>query len=247
MIHYHGGPPTPETVAQKLWKGRHACVSFYEPRSIELAASICQSFILDNGAFSAWRAGKPVEDWRPYYDWSARWLRHPACDWAVIPDVIGGTEEENDALVRAWPHGFAGVPVWHLNESIARLTRLAEDWPRIALGSCEEYDVKRPSACIARLREALDPICEDGTPVVKLHGLRMLNPDITSVIPLASADSTNAALNSSYDTAWKGTYAPATPETRAVVIAERIESVLTPARMATGSVSTLFDGWEVTA
>ena len=30
--------------------------------------------------------------------------------FAVIPDVIGGTSEENDALIAAWPHGkFIGV------------------------------------------------------------------------------------------------------------------------------------------
>lgn len=246
MIPYHGGPmPGDEAAAERIgyavWKGRHAFVSHEYPKQIELAAGISQSFALDNGAFSAWRKGRPIEDFAEVYDWYGTWLKHPACDFAVIPDVIGGSEADQDALLREWPFGFQGVPVWHLNESIDRLVRLADDWPRIALGSCAEYDVKRPAACIARLAEALEPISEDGTPLVKLHGLRMLNPAITTAVPLSSADSTNAAMNCKYDTAWRGTYAPATREMRAAVIVDRIESHLTPARMEVGRVATLFD------
>lgn len=256
MIPYHGGPmPGDEAAAERIgwavWKSRHAFVSYEYPKQVELAAGVCQSFALDNGAFSAWMKERPQTDAdrAKVYEWYGKWLRHPACDWAVIPDIIGGSEADQDALLREWPFGFQGVPVWHLNESIDRLVRLADDWPRVALGSCAEFDVKRPSACIARLREALDPISEDGTPLVKLHGLRMLNPEITTRVPLSSADSTNAAINCKYDTAWHGTYAPATREMRAAVIVDRIESHQTPARMDMGRVATLFDGplWEETA
>jgi hypothetical protein len=228
VIHYHGGPITPESCARRAWRQRHAFVSFAHPRQIDLAAAVCQSFALDNGAFSLWKAGKAT-DWPAYYEWAERWLRHPACDWAVIPDVIEGTEAENDALVREWPLGFAGVPVWHLNESIERLVRLADDWPRVALGSAAEYDVSRPSACLARLDEALARITDsDGYPVVKLHGLRMLNPAITQRVPLASADSTNVARNIGMDGAWRGGYQPATKEARTDVLIERIEWTETP-------------------
>lgn len=230
MIHYHGGPITPETCAYRAWRGRHAFVSFAHPLQVELAASVSQSFALDNGAFSLWRAGKPT-DWPAYYEWCAQWLRHPACDWAVIPDVIEGSEEDNDALLDEWPHGDRGVPVWHMNESIDRLTRLAARWPRIALGSAAEFDVSRPRRCLARLAEALPAISDDGIPRVKLHGLRMLNPEVTTRVPLSSADSTNVARNIKYDQAWSGSFAPATKETRVDVLVERIESTQTPATM----------------
>lgn len=231
MIHYHGGPITPETCALRAYRGRHAFISFYEPRDLELAASACQSFALDNGAYSVWQAGKPTPHWPDYYDWCNRWLRHPACDWAVIPDVIGGTEAENDVMVDEWPYGHRGVPVWHLNETPERLVRLAADWPRIALGSAAEYDVKRPRRCIARLAEVLPLISTNGAPNVKLHGLRMLNPAITSRVPLASGDSTNVARNIRPDVKWIGPYEPATRETRTDVLVERIESVATPGVM----------------
>lgn len=231
MIHYHGGPITPETCAHRAWRGRHAFVSWWEPHQIELAAGICQSFALDNGAFAAWRKGEPIEDWRPYYEWAARWLKHPACDWAVIPDVIGGTEAENNALIDEWPHGTRGVPVWHTNEPIDRLVMLAADFPRVALGSCAEWDVKHVRRALGRITVALTAISDNGTPRVKVHGLRMLNPALTTVLPLSSADSTNVAFNIGHDVNWKGPYEPATKETKVDVLIERIESHPTPASL----------------
>lgn len=233
MIHYHGGPITPETCAYRVWRGRHACVSFAEPRQIELAAAICQTIMVDNGAYSFWRQGQAAPDWQPYYEWCDVWLAHPACDWAVIPDVIGGTEDENDGLIREWPFGHRGVPVWHLNESPDRLVRLAGEWPRIALGSAAEWDVSVPSKCLERLYDVLPLICRDGQPVVKLHGLRMLRSSIVTAVPLASADSTNVARNIGIDANWaSGVYQPATKETRAMVLTELIESHQSPPRLS---------------
>lgn len=231
MIHYHGGPITPETCAYRVWHGRHAFVSYAEPRQVELAAAICQTFALDNGAFSLWRQGRAT-DWPGYYEWCGRWLTHPACDWAVIPDVIEGTEDENDALLGEWPFGHRGVPVWHLNESAGRLARLAGEWPRVALGSAAEWDVSVPAKCLDRLYDVLPAICRRGRPVVKLHGLRMLSFRIVTSVPLASADSTNVARNIGMDGNWAGgPYAPVTKETRAMVLAERIESHQAPAEL----------------
>jgi hypothetical protein len=233
MIHYHGGPITPETCAYRVWRGGHACVSFAHPGQIELAAVVCQTFMLDNGAFTFWRKGQPEGqpvDWQGYYEWCRKWLAHPACDWAVIPDVIGGTEDENDALIGEWPFGHRGVPVWHLNESHGRLVRLAGEWPRVALGSADEWDVSVPSKCLERLYDVLPAICRNGQPVTKLHGLRMLSHRIVTSVPMASADSTNVARNIGIDKRWAGgAYMPATKETRAVVLRERIESWQSPA------------------
>jgi hypothetical protein len=231
MIHYHGGPIWPAPCAYRVWAGRHAFVSFARPDQLELAATICQTFALDNGAFSFWRQGTAV-DWPAYYAWCGQWLAHPACDWAVIPDVIEGTEDENDKLLAEWPFGHRGVPVWHLNESPERLVRLAAEWPRVALGSAAEWDVSVPAKCLQRLYDVLPAICRDGQPVTKLHGLRMLNPDIVTSVPLASADSTNVARNIGVDVRWgSGVYLPATKETRAMVLTERIESHQSPARL----------------
>ncbi|MDC7863915.1 hypothetical protein TH59_02950 [Pantoea ananatis] len=56
----------------------------------------------------------------------------------------------------------------------------------------------------------------------------MLNPLIFTKLPLASADSTNVARNIGIDKAWSGAYSPASKETRASVLVERIESHNSP-------------------
>jgi hypothetical protein len=56
----------------------------------------------------------------------------------------------------------------------------------------------------------------------------MLDPRIFCKYPFASADSTNIGRNIGIDQAWRGTYQPATKETRAMVMRERIESVNAP-------------------
>lgn len=236
MIHYHGGPITPETAAAKVWRARCAFVSFAHPQQINVASSLCSSFALDNGAFSLWRAGKPT-DWPAYYAWCEKWLAHPACDWAVIPDVIDGDEQANDDLLSDWPFTGRGVPVWHMHESIRRLEMLCTSYERVAIGSSGQYATVGDARWLRRMGEALDAICdEEGRPDAKLHGLRMLDPDVFTRIPFSSADSTNVAQNIGIDSAWRGTYQPASKETRAIVLAERIEQFNAPARWNRGGV-----------
>lgn len=225
MIHYHGGPITPDTCAIKAWAGRHAFISFAAPQQIALAASACQSFALDNGAFTFWKQGTPV-NWPDFYAWAGEWINHPGCDFAVIPDVIEGSEAENDALLSDWPFPrHQAAVVWHINESIDRLVRLANEWPRVCIGSSGEYDVTKPQAFLNRAHEAIGAICNNqGQPVTRLHGLRCLNADLFTHLPLASADSTNVARNIGLDSAWTGTYQPRSKETRTAILVERIEA-----------------------
>ena len=76
-------------------------------------------------------------------------------------------------------------------------------------------------------------VCDDdGRPMCKLHGLRMLDPAIFTCLPLSSADSTNIGRNVGIDQAWRGTYTPPTKEARAQVMRARIESQNAPARWA---------------
>jgi hypothetical protein len=77
------------------------------------------------------------------------------------------------------------------------------------------------------LRDLISKVVDKNEyPISKLHGLRMLNKDIFMHVPLSSADSTNVARNIGIDKAWNGSaYAPASKETRAAVLVERIESL----------------------
>jgi hypothetical protein len=227
MIHYHGGPITPNKAAREVWTRRHAFVSFARTDQLALAAEICQSFALDNGAFSVWKQGN-TPDWEGYYALVEHWRRHPGFDFAVVPDVVDGSTLENDRLVEAWPFPkWAGAPVWHLHESVERLCWLAAEWPTVALGSSGEFSSVGSKAWWAKMQEAMCKLTEatDGQPPCKLHGLRMLNPTIFSHLPLSSADSTNVARNIGYDTRWdKGYLKGLTKPARAAVLVDRIEA-----------------------
>lgn len=223
MIHYHGTPFTPNGDMIKSFTAKHCMVSFERPDQMQIAAEICQSVVLDNGAFSAWRQQKKY-DFSGYVEWASLWVKHPCVDWCIIPDVIDGSESDNDTLMAEWPlPKHCSVPVWHMHESLDRLERLLE-YPRIALGSSSEFSAVGSKKWWPRIAEAMRVICDPaGLPKVKLHGLRMLDPTVFSKLPLSSADSCYIARNSGIDSSWKGPYAMTGRYSRAVVLMERIE------------------------
>lgn len=226
MIHYHGGPVTPLPSAITLWKARHAMVSYAHPDQIELAAEVCQSFALDNGAFTSWKKGCAFP-FDGYLEWVEKWRKHPAFDWCLIPDVIDGDAWENDQLIAKWPLPKSdSVPVWHLHESVERLRTLCLNWPRVALGSSGAYSEPGDEMWWERMSHCLTEICDEkGRPPCKLHGLRMLNPTIFSQLPLASADSTSVARNIGLDGRWDtAAYTPRSQSVRALILADRIET-----------------------
>jgi hypothetical protein len=224
MLHYHGTPLSSHANAAKVLTGRHALVSFATAGDalVAVCAEVCQSLVGDCGAFTSWRSGNPITDWTDCYRWYERLLKFPNCDWAIIPDVIDGDEDANDALLAAWPFGASrGVPVWHYHESLDRLGRLCAGWPRVALGSSGEYAAVGSPAWWRRTDEAMGVACDsEGYPHVKLHGLRMLDPDVFRRLPLASADSCNAGRNCGA----VGERLNLPPDAAAEVIIRRIES-----------------------
>jgi len=226
MIHYHGCPITPEADGARILKGKHAMVSFAHPSQLPMVAEVCQSFCLDNGAFSAWRSGDPVTDWSKFYEWVEFWYRNPGFDFVLIPDVIEGSEGDNDRLIQEWPFSrTVGVPVWHLHESLDRLEKLVNEWPRISFGSSGRYERVGDRIWWGRMSEAMRVCCDDlGRPKSKLHGLRMLDPAVFTKLPFSSADSTNVARNVGIDKNWEGSrYAPKSKTIRGLILADRAE------------------------
>lgn len=224
MIHYHGTPVGGSRQdAARFLKGRHALVPFPRQDDIGAVADTCQSFVFDNGAFTVWRQGGKL-DIDGYVKWVDEWHRHPGFDWALIPDVIDGDENANDQLLERWPGHLSGVPVWHLHESLERLQRLASDWRMVAFGSSGQWQTPGTEPWWRRMNAAMAAICDDqGRPMCRLHGLRMLDPAVFSRLPFSSADSTNAAVNGGSISRF-GMYTPPTSSQRASVIADRIES-----------------------
>lgn len=192
MIHYHGTPITPRAQLLRM-AGRHFCVSKAHPQDLKTCLSIGQSIMFDNGAFSAFTKGKAT-NWPDYYRWLSPNLAPP--HWAVIPDVIDGTVEQQRELVRQWPaeFGHLGAPVWHLSLSIDWLLELSDRFPRVCFGSAGAYwQIGSPSWC-ARMDKAFNALHVSGRFNTWIHGLRMLG-QCDGGWPLASADSTNVAQN----------------------------------------------------
>lgn len=233
MIPYVGMPITPEEAAARAVRWGHAFCSARYLNQLPLVLEICQTFAMDHGGFSAWKSGEPITDWQFYYALIAELHRYPQFDFCVIPDVIDGTEAENDALLDEWPWRLTaphvGAPVWHLNESLDRLDRMVSQWPRICLGSSGEYAQIGTPKWWTRMAEAMDVICDkQGRPCAKIHGLRMLDPAIFTRFPFASADSTNIARNIGIDSAWRRSYPLVSKASRAGVMRERLEVFQSP-------------------
>lgn len=230
LIHYHGTPCSGSRQdTARFLSGRHAMVPFPNPDDLGAALDVCSSVVLDNGAFTVWKQGGKL-DVVGYGQWVGTLRHHPAFDWAVIPDVIDGDEDDNNRLIAEWPYGRDGIPVWHLHESLDRLRWLAGCWPRVALGSSGKWAGPGTAPWWRRMSEAMNAIdIGEGRPMCRLHGLRMLAVDIFTRLPLASADSTNAARNSNLVGRF-GSYPPPTQAQRMAVIADRIECHQSAAR-----------------
>lgn len=226
MIRYHGGPIWPQSAALAGWTSAHAMISFARPEQIELAAEVAHSFTVDNGAFSFWKAGHGCVDSVAYLKFIEKWAKHPGFDWCLIPDVVDGSEAENDLLVDAWPlPRHLSVPVWHMHESTDRLRDLVLNWPRVAIGSSGEFSEPGARRWWSRISEAMAVACDSGGyPLTKLHGLRQMDATIFSHVPYASVDSTAVARGIAIDNKWTGSYLPPSKDIRAMVLRARIET-----------------------
>lgn len=223
MIRYHGGPIWPERAAIAAWTGAHALISFAYPAQLSVAAEVAHSFVLDNGAFTAWKHGQSI-DVELYALWCRQWRRHPGFDWCLIPDVIEGADAENDELLAQWQlPKDCSVPVWHLHETLERLDRLVHTWPRVAIGSSGQWATPGTKDWWVRMTQVMEVACPSGYPVTKLHGLRQMSPTIFSRIPYSSVDSSSVARNLGIDAKWKGTYLPSSKNMRAMVLRQRFE------------------------
>ena len=191
VIHYHGTPLTPVAQLERM-SGRHFCVSFARPDDLARCLRIGQSVMFDNGAFSAWTRGEKFDE-RAYYTWLEPILAPP--HWAVIPDEIDGTLEQQYRYLSSWPRetfGYANcAPVFHLHHPLEHLHFLCNAYEKVCLGSSGEFADVRSAAWRQRMDQIFDFLARRRV-MPWIHGLRMLGA-VEHGYPLASADSTNVA------------------------------------------------------
>lgn len=233
MRHYHGTPlgGTRDGVA-RFFRRRFAFVPFGRMEDLGCVAEVAIGFAFDNGAFSAWKGGSQP-NWSEYFKLCLDWAQHPRFDFAVIPDIIDGTEADNRAMMTKWYQAtklrVRAASVWHLHESLDYLRYLLDHSEIVCLGSSGAWTTPGTPAWRRRMDEAMRVICDDaGRPRKPIHGLRMLNTEIIRTYPFTSADSTNVAQNMSLVGRF-GTYKSSSSWQRAEQIAHCIEAVNSPA------------------
>lgn len=194
MIHYHGTPITPRADLLKM-AGRNFCVSFAEPRDADTCLAIGQSVMFDNGAFTSFTRGKPL-DVSGYYDWLMPRLAHP--HWAVVPDAISGSLNDQYKMLLTWPREILGydqaAAVFHLHQPLEHLYFLCQAYPKVCLGSSGEFWKIGTPKWVARMDTIFNALAQRYTRMPWIHGLRMLS-QTDGGWPFASADSTNVAQN----------------------------------------------------
>lgn len=201
MIKYHGTPITPKKVFYDMMPSRNGLVSFVNTQDINKILEVCDKIMLDNGAFTIWNKTKtPKRDWMDYYEWVR--MYYPRITNFIIPDIIEGTEEDNNNLLLEVPSDLIdkGIPVWHFNESLGRLQNMIRKYNYIAFGSSSDISHcgTKPQRIKweEKMKEVMEICCySDGTPKIKIHMLRCLDKRVFTRFPFYSGDSTNVAQN----------------------------------------------------
>jgi hypothetical protein len=199
MLKFHGTPVggTAKDAIMFL-SGRNALFSYYTKGHIQEVLECCDSFIIDNGAFSHWKSGKGEINLSEYFDWQLPLSKHPAHYFTIIPDVIDGTEEQNDKLLLEWEKRKCkkSSPVFHLGESVNRFKTLSDNYEVVCIGSTSSWARNGSKEWWENMSEFMDSVVDtQGNFPCKVHGLRLLDPRIFTKLPLHSADSTNATVN----------------------------------------------------
>lgn len=165
--------------------------------------------LVDNGAFSAWRSGRPL-DVEGFARWAADILDRCPQAVAVVPDVIDGDAAANDEMLNefygaCWELGVTIDPdrrmaVWHMHEPLERLTGLIEaGFMYLAIGSSGEYAQPGTPAWHARIdaaMAAIDQLVAESDGAYRRPWLHMMRAQAEAHrYDFDSSDSCNLAVN----------------------------------------------------
>jgi hypothetical protein len=145
--------------------------------------------MMDNGAFTAYTQGKSL-DYDGFVEWCNEFLQPP--HWAVIPDVIDGSVEQQREYLKRWPFPKElSAPVFHLGLDLDWMLELADNYPRFCLGSSGEFWQIGTRKWHQRMDQVFELLAKKRF-MPWVHGMRMLGQS-DGKYPLASADSSNIA------------------------------------------------------
>lgn len=211
----HGTPITGRAILKHLG-ARNYLVNHFTPGDADWVDQNAKAWVGDNGVFPMWMAALKdaarkgerfdgvvytQERFWDYVAWCRRYCLEGTgrCKWVAIPDPIGTSSQELDALLREWPDDLKdyGVPVYHLDEPIERAIMLLRNFGRMCIGATGEYMVIPSEAFCQRMDELFDAIWETFNGIIPdvhmFRGLQLLKPEF--LWPIKSADSTDVARN----------------------------------------------------
>ena len=196
--------------------GSSFCVSFATRQTLgkQLDQAIAavgddEILLVDNGAFSAWRSGVPM-DVDGFARWAADILARCPQAVAVVPDVIDGDAAANDEMLIDFRGAVLELgldldhdrtmAVWHMHEPVERLTGLVEaGYMYLAIGSSGEYAQPGTPAWHARIAEALaalDNLVAESDGAYRRPWLHMMRAQAEGHrYDFDSSDSCNLAVN----------------------------------------------------
>lgn len=213
--------------AYRLLHGRRILISFayvgsswLPRRDVPELAAAASEVLIDSGAFTAWRSGKPIELGR-YVDWLS--TEAPAASGAFVLDVIGDAEASarNHARMRELlpPWRDRLVPVWHEGDPLEHLDEYVARASIVGLGRIEG----RRSEL-----KTLDfyDLAFNRHPNARFHALGNASPSTLEPYPFTSFDSTTWQRDAAYSNAAKWPYNRCSRDTRMRAHVEAAETIV---------------------
>jgi hypothetical protein len=192
MLHYHGLPITPRIILEEAMCPNNFVISMADDRDSKWAIRNAQSILWDSGAWSAYSRGHQI-DWNEYYKWLENKMFHP--HFAIAPDIINGTVEEQKKLLCGWPYKKEhSAVVYHFGEPLDRLRELMQIWPKIAIGGSVGIYNPGTEAFASSLDAIFECVAKSGC-ATWFHALRFHDEASRGHWGIASADSANWARN----------------------------------------------------
>jgi hypothetical protein len=140
-----------------------------------------RDWVMDSGAYSAANSGKPIV-FEAYIEECQRLLAEdPQLTEVFALDVIGDPVGTLRNTERMWELGIPAIPTFHVGESTRDLRRLADAFPKIALGGAVKYAQRKAwaAACFAEVWPK------------PIHGLGFGARDAILHLPFHSVDASN--------------------------------------------------------
>lgn len=212
--------------AAKMLAGRRVLFSFayvgtrwLAPKPLAEVCAGATEVMIDSGAFTAWRQGKPV-DLDAYLAWLAG--DAPRFDWAIGLDVIGDAAKSlanfRQMLERVPSLASRLMPVWHEGDPPEHLDAYVSLANRVALGRIEGRRSEQKTFLF--YDEAFNR-----QPDAKFHALGQANAVQLEPYPFASFDSTGWQRDSAYSNAARWPFNRCTRDTRMRAYIEATETI----------------------